>query len=403
MLYNTAFSRQNKRNWWPKKSRLTIKAMEEIEYKTLDAISDLDEAERLWKQMLVPGGASFFLSWEWLSTWLETLPQEESVDLVVGYIGQEPVLAYFLGSRKISRKGVFRYRLSSLNSTGDEYLDELTIEYNGVLAAPKFRTNTLRELCVSDVGSWDELYLPGLTGNLCTEANILQEDGELDCVVEIENKSNSYYVELEKVRNVEMDYASLLSSNRRRQIRRSIREYSETGEIHIRVAESAEEALQMLDALAELHQREWAKRGKEGSFANQYFYDFHKSMVSKFFDRDVIQLIHVFSDKETLGYLYNFIHENNVLFYQCGFNYTESNHARPGLVSHYYAVLMNARLGYGTYDFLAGDAQYKKSLATDSRQMMWVTLRKNSFRSWVEKNARIVYKKIKHFRQPCLG
>jgi CelD/BcsL family acetyltransferase involved in cellulose biosynthesis len=372
--------------------------MEDIKYKTLDALSDLDEVERLWRQVLVTGEASFFLSWEWLSTWLETLPRNEKVDLVVGYIGQEPVLAYFLGRRNIKRKGIFHYRLASLNSTGSEYLDELTIEYNGVLVSCQLQIDIIQEISSNDVDDWDELCLPGLADNLCLEVDLLKEAGELDFIVEIERESNSYYVELEKVRVAEMNYAGLLSSNKRQQIRRSIREYSKTGEIQTRVAKTSGEALKMLDALAELHQREWIQRGREGSFANKYFYEFHKTLIKKHFNRGIVQLIHICSDQDTIGYLYNFIHGNNVLFYQCGFNYMESNHARPGLISHYFAVLMNAERGYGIYDFLAGDSQYKKSLATNSRRMLWVILKKKNLRSWVEKNARRIYKKMKEIR-----
>ncbi len=372
--------------------------MEDIKYKTLDALSDLDAIERLWKQVLATGEASFFLSWEWLSTWLETLPRSEKVDLVVGYIGHEPVLVYFLGRRNINRKGIFRYRLASLNSTGSEYLDELTIEYNGVLIAPQLQIDIIQEISSNAVDDWDELYLPGLADTLCREVDLLKEAGEQDFIVEIESENNSYYVELEKVRAAEMNYAGLLSSNRRQQIRRSIREYSKTGEIQTHVAKTSGEALNMLDALAELHQREWTQRGREGSFANQYFYDFHKRLIEKHFDQGIVQLIHVYSDQGTIGYLYNFIHGNNVLFYQCGFNYMESNHARPGLISHYFAVLMNAKQGHGIYDFLAGDSQYKKSLATNNRRMLWVILKKRNFRSWAEKNARRIYKTMQEIR-----
>lgn len=372
--------------------------MEEIQYKTLDAFSDFDETERLWRQVLATSDASFFLSWEWLSTWLETLPRSEKVDLIVGYIGPEPVVAYFLGRRNIKRKGIFRYRLASLNSTGSEYLDELTIEYNGVLVSRQLQIDIIQEISSNDVDDWDELCLPGLMNSLCQEVDFLRDAGGLDFMVEIERESNSYYVELEKVRNAEMNYAGLLSSNRRQQIRRSIREYSKTGEIQMRVATTSGEALAMLDALAELHQQEWMQRGRAGSFSNQYFYDFHKLLIKKFFNQGIIQLIHVYTDNVTIGYLYNFIHQNNVLFYQCGFNYMESNHARPGLVSHYYAVLMNAERGHGIYDFLAGDSQYKKSLATNNRRMLWVILKKRNFRSWVEGKARKAYNMLKHIR-----
>ncbi|WP_456379551.1 GNAT family N-acetyltransferase [Thiolapillus sp.] len=373
-------------------------ALERVEYKLLDALLDREEVERIWKPLLAKSTASFFLSWEWISTWLETLPGSEKVDLIVGYANDEPVLAYFLGRRRFTRRSFFRYRLAALNSTGDEYLDELTIEYNGVLVIPQFGTDVIQEIINRGADEWDELYLPGLTGGLCAEIDHLRESVDPGFIIEVETDSSSHYVELDKVRNVSMDYAGLLSSNRRQQIRRSIREYNKNGEIRIDVAQTAGEALQMLEALAELHQREWIQRGKEGAFANSYFRDFHSSLVRKYFDSGVIQLIHIYTDQTTIGYLYNFIQEGDVLFYQCGFNYTGSSHARPGLVSHYFAVLLNAELGHEKYDFLAGDSQYKKSLATNAERMIWVRLKKKSIRSWIEGCAYRTYRKLKRTR-----
>ncbi len=366
-----------------------------VEYKLLDALLDREKVERIWKQVLLESKASFFLSWEWISTWLETLPGDERIDLIVGCINDEPVLAYFLGNRQFTRRGFFHYRLASLNATGDEYLDELTVEYNGVLAIPQLQIDVIQEIINRDVGEWDELYLPGLAGDLCAEIDRLRNDAGQCFIIDVEKDSKSHYVELDKVRSANMDYASLLSSNRRQQIRRSIREYSKSSEIRVNVALTSGEASQMLEALAELHQREWTQRGKEGAFANSYFRDFHSALIQKYFDSGVIQLVHIHTDQVTIGYLYNFIHEGNVLFYQSGFNYMESNHARPGLVSHYFSVLLNTELGHRRYDFLAGDSQYKKSLATNAERMMWVRLKKKNIRSWVEGSARSAYRQLK--------
>ncbi|WP_457670719.1 GNAT family N-acetyltransferase [Thiolapillus sp.] len=372
--------------------------MDEVKYKSLDALLASKEVEMIWKRMLAKSKASFFLSWEWISTWLETLPGDERVDLIVGYLGDEPALACFLGRKRRTKRGIFYYKLASLNSTGDEYLDELTIEYNSILAIPQLNTNALQGIIDGDVNEWDELYLPGAVGSLCIEIDRLRGGVESGYIIEVEKDSNSYYVELEKVRNASMDYAGLLSSNRRQQIRRSIREYNKTGEIGIDVAQTLGEALQMLNGLVELHQREWIQRGKEGAFANSYFYSFHTSLIQKYFNSGIIQLIHIHTDQVTIGYLYNFIHDGNVLFYQCGFNYTGSNHARPGLVSHYFAILLNAELGHGKYDFLAGESQYKKSLATNAERMIWARVKKKSIRSWIEGHMRSAYGKLKRMQ-----
>ena len=49
----------------------------------------------------------------------------------------------------------------------------------------------------------------------------------------------------------------------------------------------------------------------------------------------------------------------------------------PGLVTLALTIEHNARLGHECFDFLAGDAQYKKPLATHSKPMRWVELHRD--------------------------
>jgi CelD/BcsL family acetyltransferase involved in cellulose biosynthesis len=89
----------------------------------------------------------------------------------------------------------------------------------------------------------------------------------------------------------------------------------------------------------------------------------------------------------TIGYLYNLVYDKNVLFYQSGLNYSGSNIYRPGLISHYYAIIHNAQKGMDVYDFLAGDSDYKKSLSTNSCRMYWARLVKGKPRLYLGKLA----------------
>jgi CelD/BcsL family acetyltransferase involved in cellulose biosynthesis len=211
----------------------------------------------------------------------------------------------------------------------------------------------------------------------------------------IDRVAKSHFVELHKIRDAGMDYLSLLSANKRSQIRRSIKQYEVDAKIQSQQATSAEEALVMLDELARLHEQAWQNRGKTGAFSNKYFFEFHKNLVRNHFCTGSIQLLHIFSEKETIGYLYNFIHHRKVLFYQSGLNYSAGNHYRPGLVSHYYAILHNAVQNMDTYDFLAGDAEYKRSLATDSVPMYWVRLIRSRQRYGLETGSKKIKQAIR--------
>ena len=363
-----------------------------IEYETIDALQNLEKVEEIWRQMLTKTKGGVFLSWEWVSVWLSTLPKHSKIELIAGRLSGETVIAFFIGKKAVIRHKLFCYRTASLNSTGDDYFDEISIECNGALVQPDLKVNIIDEICQATKEDWDELYLPGISGSSLDEMehSFKQQRDNLNIIEE--RDTNSYYVDLKRIRDAGMDYLSLLSPNRRQQIRRSIREHEKQGDIRIHQAESRMEALKMLDNLAALHQKEWNRRGKPGAFSNQYFMAFHKTLIDRFFCSGMIQLVHIYNSTNTIGYLYNYVYDDHVLFYQCGFNYLDNNHARPGLISHYFTIMMNAKLDYGRYDFLAGNSRYKKSLATDHYRMVWFRLQRKSIRAWIEQKSKKAYK-----------
>jgi CelD/BcsL family acetyltransferase involved in cellulose biosynthesis len=59
------------------------------------------------------------------------------------------------------------------------------------------------------------------------------------------------------------------------------------------------------------------------------------------------------------------------MFYQSGLEPSSDNKVKPGLVAHALAITECAAAGLREYDFLAGDSQYKKSLSTARRPIIW--------------------------------
>jgi CelD/BcsL family acetyltransferase involved in cellulose biosynthesis len=64
---------------------------------------------------------------------------------------------------------------------------------------------------------------------------------------------------------------------------------------------------------------------------------------------------------------------------QSGFRYGSDGRLKPGLVSHYPGIRhCVAQSALNEYDFLAGDSQYKRPLATTSRPMAWIVVRRST-------------------------
>ena len=361
-------------------------------YKLFNPFDEFDVTKTIWVDLLKRCDSSFFTSWEWISTWIHSLPKDTDLQLVVGYFDEQPVLAFFIGRHQRTRHGFLPTKAIVLNTTGNPYFDKLTIEYNSILfdsRVIKDKDSLFRFLSGLP---WDEFVLPGISQEFISSLDFFSNRY---FPVITDRSSESHFVDLQKIRDSGMDYLILLSANRRSQIRRSIKEYEKDGKIQCQQAASSEEALSMLNELARLHEQAWQSRSVTGAFSNKYFSQFHKDLIANYFDTGNIQLLHVFNERETIGYLYNFIYCRKVLFYQSGLNYSAGNQYRPGLVSHYFAILHNVARNIDTYDFLAGDADYKKSLGTNSVPMYWIRLIKSNSRYRLETNTIKIKQTIK--------
>lgn len=361
----------------PMTEMLSVGDLHVVEY---DRKTDPSQIEQVWRSLLERCEHDYFLSWGWISNWLDSLPQTVEVRLVVGYVRDQPALAFFLGAGSRRKYGILPTRTISLNTTGLRSFDQLYIEYNSVLHLPGLQFDMPSLLGMLGGRVWHEFGLPGLSAPFAKQAGLLDGKNIPHVGVLLEEESPSFYVDLQKVRAANMDYLQLLSSNKRSQIRRSVKEYQKDGEIQLEAAQTVAQALEMFAILVDLHQQEWRKRGKPGVFANPYLLEFHRSLIASRFESGETQLLKVSTPAAAIGYLYNFVYHRKVLFYQSGLNYLPGNLYRPGLVSHLQAILYNAHSDNQVYDFMAGEAGYKSSLATDSQPMYWMRLIKGSWR-----------------------
>ena len=270
------------------------------------------------------------------------------------------------------------------NETGDEVLDDLTIEYNAALgAASKSAVNSLFHS--AEFAQAEEFRFSALSASAYADLQF----PESEFVAEV-RQIPSFYIDLNEIRESGKAYIDFLSKNRRNKLRRSEREYERKGELALHSASSVAEALEMLEALKSLHQQEWNRRGKPGAFGSEFFCDFHRALVQSRFEHGEIELLKVSSDSNVIGYLYNFVYQGATLFYQSGLNYGESNIERPGLVCHHLAINHNLAQDRRIYNFLGGDSAYKQSLSTNSDSLYSVRVVRRNLKWRVERGLRML-------------
>lgn len=360
----------------------------------IPAAGNLKRIESIWKSLEKDSDVSFFLSWGWIENWIESLPEHVKPELVVFFEEKEPQLAFFLGKANLNRKKIFTSRGWFVNTTGIPSFDRIHIEYNGFLHKNHQDLN-LMDLLIKLPADWDEFYIPGI--DIKSFAKISSHpDAVSSFRTVVDSNTLSPYVDLEMIRGQGGNYFSLLSANKRQQIKRSYRLAEKTGMVRLEVAHDLDGALDIYNEMVFLHEKVWTERGKEGAFSSDYLFQFHRRLIQNRFNTDEIQLLRIKCGEKTLGCLYNFVYRKNVYFYQSGINYDLDKRLMPGFMIHVEAIRHNVTAGHRTYDFLGGDSDYKMSLATHHNRLIWARLQKPRLKFMIENTL----KKVKHFVQP---
>lgn len=343
---------------------------------------DAEELARRWCSLQECIEISVFQSWLWVGTWLKQVADESNILL---FEWSDDLRLVGLGLF-CERDGYVLHRFSNrvllLHDSGSRETD-FVVEYNGLLVLPEYKEIVSRSLLQYFISGrqWSELVLKGIRyeDELLTRARNYREVW-LDEI----NRSPSRFVDLRVLRENRGSFLQTLSRNSRYQLRKRLRQLGEIGPVTVCGAQSTGQATQFFDELEKFHQQYWTSRGQPGSFANVRWVTFHKELISQGQPAGNVQLLRITVGAEVLGYLYNLVHQANVMMIQSGFNYRMFSEYQPGYICNYLAIEHNLTQGMDSYDLLAGDSQYKRSLAKDSTLLYWGSIRKKTLRNNIE-------------------
>ena len=339
-----------------------------------------------WLDLQARSRHSFFLSWCWISRWLGILPPTADPLVLTAHRGRELVGLAILVRNKLRRHGFVTSKALYLHESGDPAIDDIMIEHNGILASCGIETEVWRQvletLVVDEIIEWDEFCLAGITGG-CPIPGMDDYPG-----LRVEKHTRpAYRIHLEKFRGGDRDYLSGLGKNTRARIRKAIRHYGED-ELRLESADSRDCCHSWLAELRNLHQDHWQRKGQNGAFSNPAVIRFHENLIDDCFDTGTIELLRISAGPTLLGYLYNFVYEGHVYFYQSAFTY-ERPELSPGLLCHYLAIEHYIDRDARVYDFLAGDSRYKRSLASERYDVHWALLQRDRLRFRLERLMRL--------------
>lgn len=321
-------------------------------------LATVPELPELWQSLERESDCSFFQSWIWMGTWINTVADRRS--LIVFECRRKGVLLGLglLGAGTVKRRAFVRSRQLVLGESATD-AHNVQVECNELLSRRGDEKAVTAALlaALATMDNWDELKVA--YGHREVWTPYYAASG-LRAV--IDSTSPTWVVQLTRQTTVESLLAGL-SSNRRSQLRRSIKEFEKSGPISVSVAAGTDEAVTYFRELGHLHTQRWQEKGRPGAFAKAAWVRFHEALIRGSFEAGGVQLLCIRCGEEIIGYIYNLLWRGRVLMLQTGFVRDTSNVRRAGYVSHLFAMQLNASLGMNMYDFMPGDENYKSVLA----------------------------------------
>ena len=214
----------------------------------LETLPDLDTLAGEWRALET--ASSFFLTWNWVGTWLSTLPAEFEPLLIQARCRGALVGMAIAVRRRSTRHWFVKTRQLHLNSTGDPGFDGITIEHNGFVGLDGFPAGFLQWFASGEHGI-DEIVLPGLSVSPPASGGLLCAEHEAPAF------------RLSDLETVARDgIRARLSANARQKLNRSLRDLSGFGPLHLQQASTPQEGLAWFEQLKALHTDSWTSAGQ---------------------------------------------------------------------------------------------------------------------------------------------
>jgi CelD/BcsL family acetyltransferase involved in cellulose biosynthesis len=338
---------------------------------TIDPVRDFAGLAADWLDLERRADGSFFQSWAWTGC----LADERFPDpwLLCGRRGDQ-VVALGVFNRRAGRLGLGRTLL--LGESGDAGRDSVFIEHNGLLLDRREPLSSAAS-CWRALGRHGAAGLAGARWVVSGAAPSVCDDMPADRRIRVVGRRPAFRLDLTALPAGDGGVLERLSANARQQLRRSLRLWDKIGPLAVERADNPEQAADFLEGLKSFHQRYWTARGRDGAFAQPFFGRFHRALLSRPAEGQSVDLLRIAAGSRTIGFLYNFIHNGWVAAYQSGFDYgPDSDQLRPGRICHLLSIGRYRRAGMRVYDFLAGEARYKRSFAGAESELLWIEVRR---------------------------
>ena len=351
----------------------------------LQPLPDLTCLQALWLELESRADASFFQSWAWIGPWLRLIcPARIPRLLTIERHGRLVGMGILTERRRFFGLGPLHLRL---HETGDSVLDDITIEYNGLLCEKGMEKDVMEAAVIHLTRCdqrWLTLHFPGIYSEQIPANGFHDTSLDVRCTVR-----SIHYIDLDALRRGQCDYvASLHGAKTRSNIRSTVRRLaSRHGAVMLRQARNASERDEFFRGLVALHQAHWTqKRNRLGAFIDPRILRFHAALIADASDGEGPQLFRIEAGDAIIGYNYTLAWRGVMYGYQLGIDYPHfASCGSPGQLAVAMTVQHALEQGYSRFELMAGDTGYKRALGMHEDRMLWLSLDRRNWQSHLRK------------------
>jgi len=333
-----------------------------------------------WDELVVNSTSSaFFLSWDWLDTWISVYGDIIDQLIIVLIFNEENKLVgalplYFVKSAKSSLAS----RQLRFIGAGEAEWEEVATEYLDIIALPGVE-NVVCELLSNKLANiglcWELLIIENVLEDSVFIRQFLPllSDNQYGL---IKNKSGQRYrIGLPSSWGA---YEVTLGKSMRRKMRQSKKRICA---LDGHKTETIQDVKRGLSELKILHEKRWNKKNMQGAFSSPKFIEFHREFMSRLLKSGQLCLHRTSIGNQLIAILYNIRFADTESYYQSGFDLQLGSRVRPGIYAHMQAIECSIKDKIKYYDMMKGsDDSYKSEYRATVVPMFTLRLYSRAFR-----------------------
>lgn len=351
-------------------------------------MEDINQLKALWTSLAPKANETVFQSWAWIDAWLHTMLPK--VIVLECKLAEQTVGICLLTQCTPKRYGL-NINTLYLQQTGLHYQDQIWVEYNQPLVDQRYQKEVIAAIShyvMAVLHTWDEWVLSGI---MVSDRLFYTDTSHF--YIHQQWITPCFGVDLAALKTAGKPYIDTLSANTRYQLRRAEKKLVKRGHTGIARPGSVAEAITWFDEIGPLHIKRWGHSAEGSGFSNPDFVAFHHYVIAQYWQAGLVDIAALTVDNNRIAFFYNFSFKGVIYFYLGAVVFETDNQIKPGLLGH--AMLIQHYLEQGAvfYDFMGGDALYKRRLGQVHNYIESITLKRKTLFTFFEQSAR----KCKHF------